>query len=81
MSNQITRRFAAKKIVTAGAAGMAVVAANAAQPNMEDALTHLKGAKESLEKANANKGGHRVAAIKLIDQAMDEVKKGIAAAG
>ena len=81
MSNQITRRFAAKKIVSASAAGVAVVAASAAQPNMEDALTHLKGAKESLEKATANKGGHRVAAIKLIDQAMDEVKKGIAAAG
>ncbi len=47
------------------------------QPNMEAALRSLTSAKISLEKATANKGGHRVKAINLVKQAMNEVKSGI----
>jgi hypothetical protein len=47
------------------------------QPNMEAALATLHQAKESLQKATPDKGGHRVNAIKLVEQAITEVKAGI----
>jgi hypothetical protein len=47
------------------------------QPHMRATLTHLMKAKEQLEKAASDKGGHRAAAVKLIDQAIEEVKAGI----
>ncbi len=52
------------------------VVAFAAQPHMDNALDSLKSAKSELQLAEANKGGHRVNAINLIDQAMEEVRKG-----
>lgn len=48
------------------------------QPRMREALHHLHKAKESLEKASQDKGGHRVKAIGLIKDAIQEVEKGIA---
>jgi hypothetical protein len=47
------------------------------QPHMEDAISHLRAAVASLEKATADKGGHRVRAIELTNQAIAEVEKGI----
>ncbi len=47
------------------------------QPHMRSALESLEKAKTQLEKAEHDKGGHRAAAIKLIDQAIQEVKAGI----
>ena len=47
------------------------------QPHMEEALRALQQAKFQLEKAAHNKGGHRVKAIQLIDQAMEEVRLGM----
>jgi multidrug resistance efflux pump len=47
------------------------------QPHMEKALDHLKQAKSNLERATSDKGGHRVKAIGYVNQAIDEVKKGI----
>ena len=47
------------------------------QPHMRAALDSLKSAKGKLENAASDKGGHRVKAMELIDQAIDEVKKGI----
>ena len=80
MFDQLSRRRAAKTIISAGVAGFAVAAVSSAQqPKMEEALSHLKAARESLDKAAHNKGGHRVNAIKLVDQAIEEVKAGIAA--
>lgn len=52
-------------------------ASQADQPNMEAALASLQQAKESLQKATADKGGHRVKAIKSVDAAIAEVKAGI----
>ena len=49
-----------------------------AQPRMQSALTALGEAKGQLEKADHNKGGHRVRAIELINQAISEVQAGIA---
>ncbi len=48
------------------------------QPNMQAALGHLEQAKESLERAEHNKGGFRVKAIELTNQAIASVKEGIA---
>lgn len=45
--------------------------------NMESALVSLNSAKTSLEKAAADKAGHRVKAINLVKQAITEVKAGI----
>jgi hypothetical protein len=50
------------------------------QPNMAAAKDHLRLAKESLEKAEHNKGGWRVAAINATNTAIVETNKGCEAA-
>jgi hypothetical protein len=50
------------------------------QPHMQAALDALNSALQNLDKAEADKGGHRANAIKLVKQAIDEVNAGIAAA-
>lgn len=50
------------------------------QPNMRTALDHLQSAKRNLQSASADKGGHRQNAIDLVNRAIDEVNRGIAAA-
>ncbi len=55
----------------------AVREASADQPNMKEALGHLDQALSSLNKATADKGGHRAKAIDLTKSAIDETKKGI----
>ncbi len=47
------------------------------QPFMQAALRSLEDAKASLQRASHDKGGHRVKAIALINEAIDQVKKGI----
>ena len=47
------------------------------QPRMHTAEELLQDAKAVLQKATPDKGGHRVAAIGHIDQAIAEVKLGI----
>src|SRR5438128_1883614 len=49
-----------------------------AQPHMESALGLLRNARAELGAATPNKGGHREKAMGLIDQAMDQVREGIA---
>jgi hypothetical protein len=48
------------------------------QPMMRAALVSLRAAKDNLEKATHDKGGHRLRAIGLINRAITEVEKGIA---
>lgn len=50
------------------------------QPHMQAALNGLENAKDSLNKATADKGGHRAKALDYVKDAIDEVKKGIEAA-
>lgn len=50
------------------------------QPHMQNALNALENAKDSLNKATSDKGGHRKKAIGYVNEAIDEVKKGIEAA-
>jgi hypothetical protein len=62
------------------ATGIGVGYAIGAQPHMEAAIGFLQSARGELQQALANKGGHRVTAIGLIDQAINEVRQGMAAA-
>ncbi len=50
---------------------------SAAQPQMQAALRHLRSAKADLNRATADKGGHRARAQELVDQAIEEVERGI----
>ena len=50
------------------------------QPHMQAALDALQSARSNLDKANADKGGHRANAIQLVNSAIAEVKLGIEAA-
>ena len=65
--------------LAAALAAAAVVPAVMAdpQPKMRDALDSLRASQRSLEQATADKGGHRVKAIQLTKQAIDEVQAGI----
>lgn len=47
------------------------------QPFMESAKVNLNQAKNNLNKATADKGGHRNNARNLVNKALDEVNKGI----
>lgn len=57
---------------------MAANFAAADQPHMQSALRSLDGARIELDRATADKGGHRAAAIELVNKAIDQVKEGIA---
>ena len=49
----------------------------AGQPHMKNALDALNMAQTELQKAEDNKGGHRVKALNLVNQARAEVQAGI----
>jgi len=49
-----------------------------AQPHMTATIAMLQSARAELAQATPNKGGHRERALGLIDQAIDEVRAGIA---
>ena len=51
---------------------------SADQPHMRAALNALRNARNELQLATANKGGHRAKAIDLVNQAITQVEKGIA---
>ena len=48
------------------------------QPHMENALGFLQSARNALQNATADKGGHRQRAIAQVDQAIAETRAGIA---
>jgi len=54
-------------------------AATGDQPNMQNALNALEQARDSLNRATADKGGHRNKALGLVNDAISEVKAGISA--
>jgi hypothetical protein len=47
------------------------------QPRMQSALQHFRAARSELQRATADKGGHRARAISIIDEAIDQVQRGI----
>jgi len=60
------------------AASMGIGYAIGAQPHMEASIGLLQTARAELARATPNKGGHREKALGLIDQAIAEVRAGIA---
>jgi hypothetical protein len=74
--------FARKLVLgTAIAASMGIGYAIGAQPHMVETIGFLQSARSELAAATPNKGGHRERALGLIDQAISEVRAGIAFAG
>jgi hypothetical protein len=76
-------RFSARTVLlgTAIAASMGIGYAIGAQPHMGESIALLQSARGELQAATPNKGGHRERAMALIDQAIAEVRAGIAFAG
>jgi hypothetical protein len=84
MHTALSRTGRHRLIIAAGAAallGVGFMAGTvvATQPHMNNALHALQNAKAELQEALADKGGHRMNAINLINQAIGEVNAGIAA--
>ncbi len=82
MKTDNTTRRNVLQIAAAGAGAAALLAASAGgalayQGNMERALAELQTALQSLREATPDKGGHKAAAIGLIERAMSEVQAGI----
>ena len=57
--------------------GIVAGRAHAAQPHMRAALDHLRNARSELNAATADKGGHREAALRIVNDAIREVQAGI----
>ena len=72
-----------KALLVAGLVGGGYVigVATAAQPHMVNALNALQTARSELGMAEHDKGGHLPIAIERIDQAINQVHLGMAAAG
>lgn len=64
-------------VVSAFVGGFATQAFAEKQPLMAKAHMNLEEAKRNLENATADKGGHRVKAIELVNAALIEVKAGM----
>ena len=71
------RIFVTLLIVVAVSAGFYAGRASADQPRMQAALEHLRLAKGELERADRDKGGHRERALRLTNDAIAEVERGI----
>lgn len=67
------------KLAVAAVAAFAflVPVSHADQPAMRDALASLQRARASLERGTDDKGGHRAKAIRLVDEAIAQVKAGM----
>jgi hypothetical protein len=76
MTRFTRRAVAGLAIVTTFGLG-AVTGALADQPRMKSALKHLQMARSELESASSDKGGHRVAALQSVDEAIRHTRMGI----
>jgi hypothetical protein len=78
----MTTAFARTALLgTAIVASIGIGYAIGAQPHMSETITMLQSARGELAAATPNKGGHRERALGLIDQAISEVRAGMAFAG
>ena len=78
----MTTSFVRKTLLGAAiAASMGIGYAIGAQPHMSAGIGLLQSARTEIVAATPNKGGHRERAIGLIDQAIGEVRAGMAYAG
>ena len=74
------KNSSARKVLlgVAIAASIGIGYAIGAQPHMEASIGLLQSARTELAAATPNKGGHRERALGMIDQAIGEVRAGIA---
>jgi hypothetical protein len=80
--NDMTRSSVRTVLLGASiAASMGIGYAIGAQPHMAESLALLQSARGELAAATPNKGGHRERGLALIDQAIGEVRAGMAFAG
>ncbi len=79
MTLSATRRNNLKALISATAFGTLFSRGLDAepQPRMRAALNMLRNAKQALERAEPDKGGHRARALELVDQAIHEVEAGV----
>ena len=77
MKLKIAHLFLAFTLGIMAASGVLIENAQAGQPHMYNALDNLRAARHQLDIASDDKGGHRVRAIVIIDNAIAEVKAGI----
>lgn len=77
MKQQVSRRSLLAAASGAVAAGLLAGRAVADQPHMQAALDHLREAREQLEKASPDKGGHRAKALDFTRRAIVQVEEGI----
>jgi hypothetical protein len=79
MKNYIRRRSVLNTILPVALVSFAFPSRASAQqqPHMQAALDALRLARRELDQASEDKGGHRVKAIGLVNQAIAEVEKGI----
>ena len=75
MSTKFARRLLLGAVI-AGSVGVGY--AIGAQPHMAESVTLLESARAELAKATPNKGGHRERGLALIDQAIGDVRAGMA---
>jgi hypothetical protein len=71
------KTFKTTIVILLSISALGLNSASARQPHMDNALRHLREAREALQRAEANKGGHRERAIALVDQAIAQVEEGI----
>ncbi|SHG71717.1 hypothetical protein [Bradyrhizobium erythrophlei] len=78
----MTSSYAPRMLLgTAIAASVGIGYAIGAQPHMAESIALLQSARSELAAATPNKGGHRERGLTLIDQAIGEVRAGLAFAG
>jgi hypothetical protein len=81
MKSRISRRSVLNTIMPVALVGFAfplrAKAAVADQPHMQAALDALRLARRELDQATSDKGGHRTKAIGLVNDAINQVEKGI----
>lgn len=75
MGTIFTRRLLLGAVI---ASSVGIGYAIGAQPHMTESMSLLQSARAELARATPNKGGHRERALGLIDQAIGEVRAGIA---
>jgi hypothetical protein len=71
------KTFKTTIVILLSISALGLNSAFARQPHMDNALRHLREAREALQRAEANKGGHRERAIELVNQAIAQVEEGI----
>jgi hypothetical protein len=76
MTKQFWLRSSGLGVIVATSMGIGY--AIGAQPHMEAAINLVRNARAELGAATPNKGGHREKAIALVDQAITQVRQGIA---